>query len=667
MSSRARPNQARNQQHEEVRSLQRMREKWLPESSVGRLTTVSLALLVTLGAVIPAFGNRPARSAEYARAQRRLARGWNTWNTQSVLSHVLLPEGFAVNLGLKRNDYLKEAYLRDALIGRHDPQSEQVHPGLHVYDGSYTELTLTWQNIKVRVQSATEGDDLVLLVTPLSTSKIPSSLVVESAILWNRNGTLSLRGDAIIARLPLRTIAVYPTKKSNPDTNLPAQTPHLVLALDSPAGISTGSHRSLSQIRDIIERRKSDHLTRAKKYGDLAEVFEALQSVMAWNTIFDPRNNRVISPVSRLWSKPWGGYVLFCWDTFFAAYMAGVSNKDLAYANAIEIVREKTPKGFVPNFAQGKGWNSYDRSQPPVGSLVVLDLYRKYGEAWFLEEVFDDLLTWNRWWANARNYQGLLCWGSDPSDAFWESSDLSVHTLRGAKYESGLDNSPMYDGVTFNKQTHLMELSDVGLNSLYVADCDALAEMARVLGRKKEAAELKDRADAFRKSLTTLWSETEGIFLNRRTDTGEFSTRLSPTNFYPLLARAATRRQAERMIKEHLYNTDEFWGEWVIPSTPRNGAAFIDQRYWRGRIWAPTNFLLYRGLLNYDLAQARKDLAKKSKELLLKEWRAQGHVHENYNAMTGEGDDVRSSDPFHHWGALLGLIPLIEEKRFALH
>jgi|GEM_PF-5549338 len=39
----------------------------------------------------------------YAALQRRLARGWNTWNTRSVLSHVLLPAGFVLNLGIKEH------------------------------------------------------------------------------------------------------------------------------------------------------------------------------------------------------------------------------------------------------------------------------------------------------------------------------------------------------------------------------------------------------------------------------------------------------------------------------------------------------------------------------------------------------------------------------------
>jgi glycogen debranching enzyme len=123
-----------------------------------------------------------------------------------------------------------------------------------------------------------------------------------------------------------------------------------------------------------------------------------------------------------------------------------------------------------------------------------------------------------------------------------------------------------------------------------------------------------------------------------------------------MLAKAATPQQADRMVKEHLLNPNEFWGDWVIPSIARSDPAFRDQEYWRGRVWGPMNYLIYLGLRNYDQPAARRQLAQKSLALFEKEWTANGHVHENYNAVTGAGDDVHSSDRFYHWGALLGLI-----------
>jgi putative isomerase len=124
------------------------------------------------------------------------------------------------------------------------------------------------------------------------------------------------------------------------------------------------------------------------------------------------------------------------------------------------------------------------------------------------------------------------------------------------------------------------------------------------------------------------------------------------------------------MIEKHLLNPDEFGGARVLPSIARNDPAFADQEYWRGRIWGPMNYLVYRGLLNYDqpeAVEARRQLASKSMDLFLWEWREKGHVHENYSATSGNSDTVRSSDRFYHWGALLGLIGYEEAARDKAH
>jgi neutral trehalase len=220
----------------------------------------------------------------------------------------------------------------------------------------------------------------------------------------------------------------------------------------------------------------------------------------------------------------------------------------------------------------------------------------------------------------------------------------------------------MYDGTFYNPQTHLLEYADVGRTSLYIADCDALAKIADALGKTVEAKELRDRAQRYRTKLQTLWDEKAGIFLNKDLHTGKLNTRLSPTNFYPLLAKAATPEQAKTMIEKHLTNKGEFWGQWILPSIAYDDPAFKDQNYWRGRVWGPMNYLVYLGLENYEDASVRKEFAEKSYELFLKEWREKGHVHENYNAITGTGDDVASSDRFYHWGALLGYVEYLEQS-----
>jgi neutral trehalase len=221
----------------------------------------------------------------------------------------------------------------------------------------------------------------------------------------------------------------------------------------------------------------------------------------------------------------------------------------------------------------------------------------------------------------------------------------------------------MYDGVPFDEKTHLLRMADVGLTGLYVADCRALAEIATLVGRAADADELRSRGERYASALRGLWDEKAGIYRNRRTDTGEASPKVSPTSFYPLLARVPTPAQAERMVREHYFNPAELYGEWVLPSIARNVPGFADQDYWRGRIWGPMNFLVYLGLRNYELPEARTDLARRSYDLLMKSWRKDGAIYENYNAVTGAGDDVTSSDAYYHWGALLGVITLLEKGR----
>jgi len=613
-----------------------------------------------------------AESASYKQVQARLAQGWNTWDVHSVTTHVLLPQGLAIHVGMKHNSTLNgDAFLGDALIGRLDKGAEVVTPGAHAWDGSYTDLTVEWKGHRWRVESAHVGDDLVLLVTPLAgkaQATLPPTVVFSVNFLWNAPGTTLKHGNFIEIRTGTLTIPVYCAcanveDRSNIKADIPVSGSFFALELDSAAGVSTGKRRDLAEIEQVVARRREAYENSIAEAGKNGPIVDAIETTLGWDTIYDPEKERVISPVSRVWSVGWGGYVLFDWDTFFAATMAGIGSKDLAYANALEILREETAEGFVPNYARAGGWKSFDRSEPPVGAITVLGLYRKFHDRWFIEDAFGPLLRWNRWWAAHRDIDGYLAWGSDGDNPPGNLDDGSRGTREGAILESGLDNSPMYDTATYDPKTHLLEFADVGLMSLYIADCDALAEMADALGKPAEAKELRERSARYRAKLGTLWDEKAGIFLNRDLHTGEKCLRLSPTNFYPLLAKAATQEQARTMVEKHLLNTKEFWGEWVIPAIARDDAAFADQNYWRGRVWGPMNYLVYLGLENYEDAKVRKDFAGKSYALFLKEWSEKGHVHENYNATTGTGDDVTSSDRFYHWGALLGYVEYHEQGR----
>ncbi|MDR3707998.1 MAG: hypothetical protein P4L33_06840 [Capsulimonadaceae bacterium] len=620
----------------------------------------------------------------YIDLKRKLASGWNTWNVRSVLSHVWLgpkPDdeaivtddepkgGFAINLALLAASNGK--YLKEALPGRED-----LRLGAHATDGAYTDLTLRWNGIDMRVESARDGADLVLLITPAPSKAVPSMLVVEAGILWNRAGCVQRMTDTLVAHNGDDTISVYATVPPVERANLPTQAAYLAFPLTDDIGLSTGRRRTLSEIKAAIITRRAEQHRRRTFFGKQGDVYDAVQTAVAWNTIYDPDGDRVISPSSRLQSLAEGGWALSGQDAFYAALLAAVDSKELAYANIIEIMRQfiwerdaggnippvRFRLGFVPSVSTAFGFVTRDRSAPPVGSFAVLDLLQRFGDEWVAEAVFDDLLAWNRWWADRRDNGGLLAWGSQPYDSVIGNrrETEGVNDLAGAKQESGIENSPVYDDVLFDKKKSVLEFGDAGLTALYIWDCDCLGEIARTIGRKKEAAELRARADRYRGHYNRFWSEEDGLYLNRRLDTGQLDRRISPANFYALLGRIPSHDQAARIVSGHLANPTEFWGDWCLPSIARNDPAFHDNAPDRGRIDARLNFLVYLALRHYNLGTIGEDLAIRSEALLLREWRSHRHVHRSYSSKTGEGCDYAEGDPFDLVGGLLGLISLLE-------
>jgi putative isomerase len=189
---------------------------------------------------------------------------------------------------------------------------------------------------------------------------------------------------------------------------------------------------------------------------------------------------------------------------------------------------------------------------------------------------------------------------------------------------------------------------------LCALDSECLAKIAAILGYENDSRQFtEDYARITRLVREYLWNDQDGIFESRYWD-GRFSKRLSPTNFYPMLAGIATAEQAKRMVREHLTNSDEFWGKYVIPTISRKDSAFPDQYYWRGDIWGPTNYLVYEGLNRYREDDIALEFAQKSYDLFIDDWNQHQRTDEQYYAWGGSA----GGDTHYTWGALLSLIPM---------
>ena len=172
---------------------------------------------------------------EYINLKKDFISGWKTWNVNSVLSHVKMEDGLALNIAIK--EYRSGHYLKESLIGRFPTRKdyygnddvETVTPGLHAYDDSYTEVTVKWEDIKFSVESTVDGDDLLILVTPIVTQKYPSMMVLETGYLWNRSGYIQKSEDYLVANGKNNKFIIRTTgRQIDNDPNIPVQAPYMV-------------------------------------------------------------------------------------------------------------------------------------------------------------------------------------------------------------------------------------------------------------------------------------------------------------------------------------------------------------------------------------------------------------------------------------------------------
>ena len=574
--------------------------------------------------------------------QQSASMGWNTWYNDNILSHVFLPWGFSIHLSFRKKS--NGDVLRSLLVNREAP----VRMETRSVDGSYTCLHIRHGNVPIKVESAAKDGEQLILITPEGYYTSDEQLIVETAFLWGRDGTLTKENGRLGAICPDgKQIRLY-SNVAPSDFYLPQLTsPAMFFTMNAPIVISTFPCTTTEACKIVGESRQAV-LDESKKYGVHEETYRAMLSCLGWNTIYDPIKKRVCTPVTRNWNR--GKSInLFCWDTFFGALMLSLENEKYSALNIKAILDEMTEDGMVPN-AEGS-----HHSQPLVGSMVVEEIYKKNGNIAFLREVYPYLMRWNTWYyENRMTEEGYFCWGTG-------SYGKNKEDLFGAKCESGMDNSPIFDDAVYDEMSGLCMIADVGLSGLFIKDCRSLIFFSKCLGYSENIELLELRMERAQKALASLWNEKDGIFENLDLCTKKFCNRLSPFNFFSLFSPAVTEEQKKSITEKYLLNETEFWGEYVLPSISKKDPAFAEQHYWRGRIWAPLNAIVYHALKDAKLYGEAKLLADKSEKMMLEVWQKESRIYENYGAVDGLGNSARQSDAFYHWGALLGYIAINAE------
>lgn len=356
---------------------------------------------------------------------------------------------------------------------------------------------------------------------------------------------------------------------------------------------------------------------------------------------------------------------LYDWDQFFEAivqiYMGWPAD---TIKNGVTIFLDhQKPSGLISRSVPSNAYHDPEHVKPFLAQIALL-VKEAYGEVdWILDEhYFACLKRYLDYWLVEMdlNANGLSEWMSSP------------HT--------GMDNQHERAGFWLDRFSE-----GVDLNCYLVRELRAFAELSTLAGKDSLAVEYNHKAGELAERIRTLlWDDQEGFFYDRNARYGqdlksthagwaaamnasneEFIRVKSASGFTALWAGVATPRQAERMVKEHLFNSREFWTPYPVATLARSERWYSRDWMpadlgcnWRAKVWMSTNYMIYHGLRAYGYQELASLLVNRTLDLLKK-----AGNREYYDAETGEGCGL---DPFWGWSLIAYFMPYEDQTQTSL-
>lgn len=287
------------------------------------------------------------------------------------------------------------------------------------------------------------------------------------------------------------------------------------------------------------------------------------------------------------------------------------------------------PDRTMPEFSVGRAANIH---KPCLAQHAAFIVKNNRNDVQWLRPCFDRLLRFiGYYYENCRHKTGLYFWVND--------------------FAIGVDNDP----CTFYRPEK--SSGSIFLNCMMYRELNAVCFLGKLLGMdvsfyQKESENLKkavqthcyDEKDGFYYSVDlNLLPVEEGTFLHsgapRHWDC--LIQRIGCwSGFLAMWSGIATKEQAERMVKENLLDEQAFWAPYGIRSLSKYEKMYTviptnNPSCWLGPVWGISNYLVFRGLLEYNYADEAAMLAEKTIRMFNNDLKVSGVMHEYYDPETG--------------------------------
>ena len=326
---------------------------------------------------------------------------------------------------------------------------------------------------------------------------------------------------------------------------------------------------------------------------------------------------------------------IFQWDTCFIAAFARYTREFLPVLPALDnfygrqepdgyIAREYRWENGAPLWAKRSG----DSINPPLFAWAEWQCYRLHADVARLRKVWPHLDAY---------YSYLQSWHRLPNGLYWI-------TAMG----SGMDNTPRYAAGW------------VDLSCQQALNARTMAAIARELGDERAADRYEAEYQALRTAINTImWDDEAGFYWD--VDMAGLAMKAKTVaSFWAILANVAEPEQVARLVS-HLKDPATFWRAHPFPTLAADHHSYKPHGdYWLGAVWAPTNYMIIKGLRHAGQANVAREAALRHIEAIERVYRATGTVWENYRA-DEDAPGIPARPDFVGWTGCGPIALLIEE------
>jgi len=276
-------------------------------------------------------------------------------------------------------------------------------------------------------------------------------------------------------------------------------------------------------------------------------------------------------------------------------------------------------------------------TQPPLIASAAERVHQRTGDQAFLQKIYSAEAAYHAWFQRRRDPDGdklvslIHPWetGWDASPRWDTKANPNPEETKAARHAHvKVLQEHACDAQSLGAAGHYhVEVLD--FNAIRAADLEALARIARILGREAEAQTWEQEARAVQQAVMQKIAQHGGMWDLRGLDEQPIRVETS-AKFVLLFGGCASPEQAAELVTE--LQTPRWWTPFPVPTSPTDAATFAPDHYWRGNVWLSVNWLIYSGLRRYGYTQLASQLAERSVALV-----AQSGFCEYYNPLTGAG------------------------------